>query len=296
MLRSPTRSDRDKSLTGSHPNLTSGSDLNQDSSTSHRVATRNKRKYPNDDTSVKDELFDIKKQLSAMMEMLSVQNVNQKEFMDKVSGDINDIKNEITLIKGISQTLTEKCHLLSSEMTSLKTKTSENEAKIESLEVNIGKLSTPTNLPLESILGELNERQERSRNVIICGISDAQYENKEEKIAADTKEILRITKKIIPQCPEPNYIMRLGKFNPEKRRPVKVSYDSKDLVKELLRNKNAVSSEQIKLFSDKTPKQKEQIKELKIELERRINNGEKDLIIKYVKDVPRIIHAKNYLH
>ncbi|VVC95044.1 unnamed protein product [Leptidea sinapis] len=72
------------------------------------------------------------------------------------------------------------------------------------------------------------------------------------------------TKTITPDCPSPINIFRVGKYKPDKIRHMK------------------------------TPYQQAQFQNLKEELQRRIEKGEENLRIRYIKNVPKIItiHSK----
>lgn len=50
----------------------------------------------------------------------------------------------------------------------------------------------------------------------------------------------------------------------------------------------------IKMYADQTPTQQQFLRSPKLELEMRTRNGEKNLMIKYIKGVPKII-VNNYL-
>lgn len=296
MLRSPTGSDRAAGLGGSHPNLVSASNSLQDSlANDYRVTMRSKRKKTDDDSGIKDELSEIKKQLSIMMEMISLQNQNQKESIDKVSEDIKVIKNEIMDIKDVTKKLTDQQIMIQSDLQCLKTKSTETEKKIQDIESVIAHLSSQepslsTAVSVESMLMEMKEREERSKNLIIVGIPEQSYENREEKKVADINDVLRITRTIDPTCPEPDNIIRLGKYSSAKKsRPIKVFYNSNSIVKCILRNKNILTSDNVRLFSDQTRQQQEYMKNLRNELRRQIDGGEKDLVIKYVKGIPKIV-------
>lgn len=50
-----------------------------------------------------------------------------------------------------------------------------------------------------------------------------------------------------------------------------------------------MTSDNVRLFSDQTRQQQEYMKNLRNELRRQIDGGEKDLVIKYVKGIPKIV-------
>ncbi|CAH2089374.1 unnamed protein product [Euphydryas editha] len=96
-------------------------------------------------------------------------------------------------------------------------------------------------------------------------------------------QAMKIIKTTYPECPDPIYVHRLGKYTIRKNRPIRVSFSSPEITKLILRNKTTQKDSQIKIYSDKTIHQQQQMKELKQELERRIQNGENNLVIKYIK-------------
>ncbi|XP_045452345.1 uncharacterized protein LOC123661426 [Melitaea cinxia] len=77
--------------------------------------------------------------------------------------------------------------------------------------------------------------------------------------------------------------MRLGKYTPNKSRPIKVFFNNTDIPKCLVYNKQKLPKT-IKIYSDQTPTQKLFMQQLRDELQKRTANGEKDLIIKYIKE------------
>lgn len=59
---------------------------------------------------------------------------------------------------------------------------------------------------------------------------------------------------ITKDIPNPKKIFRIGKYNPDKTRRIKVCFDKPDPAMILLRNKDKTPNN-IKLFSDQTPPQ-----------------------------------------
>lgn len=106
----------------------------------------------------------------------------------------------------------------------------------------------------------------------------------EEKI-----EIMKILKSIYNDCPQPEKIIRLGKFAADRTRAIKVCFASEEMAKAILRNKNCLKNHYIKIFSDQTPHQRKHLQNLVKELDKRTADGEPNLIIKYIKGIPKII-------
>lgn len=55
--------------------------------------------------------------------------------------------------------------------------------------------------------------------------------------------------------------------------------------------KKTVKLDNIKIYSDQTVCQRKHLERLKEELKTRIAKGESDLLIRYVKDIPRIVKS-----
>lgn len=146
-----------------------------------------------------------------------------------------------------------------------------------------------TNEVQEDIIAEVNERELRSKNIIISGIPEPESLNKVERIKIDKNEVTSVIKQIDNNFPEPERILRLGKYDVKKTRPIKLCFKSQEIAKSILRNRNNIKTENIKIYSDQTPKQQKYLKNLKDELNRRQEKEEKNLIIKYHNGVPQIV-------
>ncbi|KOB75078.1 putative tick transposon [Operophtera brumata] len=73
---------------------------------------------------------------------------------------------------------------------------------------------------------------------------------------------------VYQDCPKPLKIIRLGKYNADKPRPVKVIFQSPDTPKDLLKNKLKMH-EPVKLYSDQTQVQRSYMQSLIVEIKRR---------------------------
>lgn len=185
VVRSPTGSGLAAGRSGSQPNLVSG-DSHLEFADSARITLRNKRKQTDDDSHIKDELSEIRKQLSQMMEMMTALNRNQKEYMENMSRDILVIKEEINEIKNVTNNLTTDQSSVKSDILCLKNKATETEKKIETLAIDVVQLKDSVSLPssassLESMMIEIKEREDRSKNVIIIGVPEVANENRDDR-------------------------------------------------------------------------------------------------------------------
>ncbi|XP_061728918.1 uncharacterized protein LOC133533861 [Cydia pomonella] len=256
---------------------------------------RNKRKQPPErDCNCTHELSGFR---SEMKQMLKEFTTNKEKFMTSMREDISQIKNQIGNIQVTTEHLSKENEKISSEISSLKQHISNTDDKIKSLQTDINVLKSessadnPNTRPLdeEGLIKEIRERAYREKNIIIYGISELADGNIQEKQQHDNNEVHNITQLIIENSPVPQQIFRLGKFNPNKTRPVKVCYDSAQTVKQILRNKNKIENKEAKIYADLTPTQQNNLKALRQELRTRQENGENNITIKYVDGCPKII-------
>ncbi|KAG8260446.1 hypothetical protein J6590_097228 [Homalodisca vitripennis] len=87
---------------------------------------------------------------------------------------------------------------------------------------------------------------------------------------------------------------RLGKASQDRIRPIKLILPSESEAINLLKGFAKESSKfgylkEISLSNDKTPKEMDYFKNLRSTLAARISNGEQDLIIKFIKGIPKIV-------
>lgn len=144
-------------------------------------------------------------------------------------------------------------------------------------------------IDVELIIREVQERQNRSCNVIAFGIPESKSTSVEERKNHDKKEIVKAFE-TVPNCDVGDITtIRLGKFDCNKARPLKILMRSKSSAVSVLRNKNLLPTG-IKVKSDLTPYQRDHLTKLRAELDERTNQGEKDLTIKYVNNLPKIVN------
>lgn len=296
--RSPTGSDTISSRSGSYPDLPSKI-IAQDTSEMSQITYRNKRKL-NETEEIKAELTDMKKQMTSMqnqmseiMTYLSTMNNTQTENFKKLNQDVLTIKQQINDIKITTDNLTEEQSKLKQDISSLKESKNITEKKLYQIESKLqhedAGSSSAVNVR-EEIVTELNERGQRSKNIIISGVLEPNANSQSERRAEDKTAVLKIINNIVghTDTPEPERIYRLGKYKSDKCRHLKVCFSSPDIVKSILKNRKNQKEEKIKVFSDQTPQQQEYMAMLKQRLENRIASGEDNLCIKYIRGVPKI--------
>ena len=84
-------------------------------------------------------------------------------------------------------------------------------------------------------------------------------------------------------------LSRIGARLPDKNRPLKVTFGSQHAATEFLVKNRSKNPPLFSASSDKTPRERDRLKELRAELKRRTENGEENLTIKYRNSVPLIL-------
>lgn len=186
------------------------------------------------------------------------------------------LRNELSEIKSSHKTMQEQINFLESDLHALKSSKTDKPAEKSLLSCN------------EDTILEIQQRIERQKNIVIAGICELQNNNLEQRQSYDRNEVVKLTKSIFSECPDPIKVFRLGKHKPGKNRLLKVCFATAETAKYLLQNqpKNYCN---IRLYSDQTPAQRNYMNHLKEELDRREKSGELDLTIKYIKNVPKIV-------
>lgn len=145
----------------------------------------------------------------------------------------------------------------------------------------------------ESVIQEVMERQSRAKNVIIFNLPESSNVNREDKIADDSKTA-KVLLSVVPDIDTSNIkITRLGRVgnNP---RPLKIILEDSTQALQVLKSKAVIinRNNNIKISDDKTPSQREYLNNVRLALKRRIDAGEQDLTIRYIKGVPTIVTKK----
>ena len=267
---------------GSSPDLRTLDDYN---------VTLRKRKYECDCASL---INDFRKE---MMSFFQDFTKTQQECSLSLHNEIKEIKDELKSNNAALESLILEQNQTKVDLKEMKSLTDTIEQKIHVLENDICYLKNNSNIdfpkeyPLscEETISELQERSKRGKNIILVGIPEIKNPNSTIRRDNDKDEAMKLIKTIYEDCPNPATVLRLGKYNPNKDRSLKVCFEKKETAKYILKNKRKHKSDKIRIYADQTQCQQQHMKKLQDELLSRQKNGEKDLIIKYVNDVPKIV-------
>uniref|UniRef100_A0A8D9AIC4 Uncharacterized protein n=1 Tax=Cacopsylla melanoneura TaxID=428564 RepID=A0A8D9AIC4_9HEMI len=146
---------------------------------------------------------------------------------------------------------------------------------------------------MDAVIQEMEERDRRSRNIIIYDIVEINNDDVNARINHDTDTITKLLKTIDPNAQNCNKVRRLGKKdnNDPKPRPILVTLDSKRAAVTILKSARMKKIKTIK--NDLTPIQREKLKSLQDKLKMKHDKGETFWTIKYVKGSPQLWNTNN---
>lgn len=252
------------------------------------------------------EEYDYKKDFANfradIMKCLEDFGRSQNENFAHIREEISEIKSEIRTINSAVETCTQQFKHIHEEINNIKLDYNITQNKIKQIEDEISIIkdqgSTSTNampnplaLTHEDLIMELRDRCDREKNVVFVGINEKSSKDLKARRTYDEEEVMTVIRLLHEDAPTPLKTIRLGKYTPNKSRPVKVFFENTETPKHLLRNK-AKLPENIQVYSDQTPSQKKYLQSVKEELKKRMEQGEQDLIIKYKKGIPTIVSNK----
>lgn len=260
-----------------------------------------KRKTPADEFS--RQFSEFKQEILGILQDFTK---TQTDGMNNIRYDISFIKEQLLDMRTTTNNLISENSNLKLLIENLTTNINDTQSEIKCLENDIqvlqksqpSALLKPYQTPIsgrDDIMAEVQERLSRSKNIIITGIYEPHMIDIQKRREIDRSEVKNVLQTIYPQCPEPDKILRLGKYdqNNKKIRPLKVCFLSTEIAKVILRKKTHMKDSKIKIYADQTPIQYQNMLNLREELKKRTENGETGLIIKYVKGNPKIIQQQS---
>lgn len=138
----------------------------------------------------------------------------------------------------------------------------------------------------DDVMHEISERQKRSCNLMIFNFPE---KGEQEDGNAAKALILDLTSDNIPI----KSVSRIGRKNKNGYRSMRVTLHNAEDVRKVIRSKrNIDKSQKVFIDNDLTSQQRENLNNLKNEIKVRQQNGEQNLILKYVNGTPRIV-SKN---
>lgn len=272
-----------KSCSGSQPDLSVSSEGS--AIMEKPQITFRKRKEPEPYLKMKEEFDSLRNEMRSFLSKFST---IQNESVASIRQDMNEIKEQLAGIKTSMDKVIEDQEKMKQDIENLKSLCSKNELKIQSLQSSSPpSQSNVSTFSYEEMIVECQERITKRNNIIIFNIPEPSSKNSNERLEYDKNEVSKIINTIADKCCQPLKIFRIGKYNPQKPRPLKVCFENAEVALQILRNKN--NQTEFKIYSDQTYKQRKHLTQLKEELLKRQQAGEQNLVIKYIKGIPKII-------
>ena len=140
---------------------------------------------------------------------------------------------------------------------------------------------------LEEKFKEREERQKRELNLIVVGLPESNKTESVERQADDLKRVQTMVDKICPDLKEKvEEPVRLGKVGGSRPRMLRIKVKSLGDKREIMRNAYKINKDvkdqknRMYINPDYTPAEREKQKELRAEIKRRTQEGERDLKIR----------------
>ncbi|KAI8429321.1 hypothetical protein MSG28_007816 [Choristoneura fumiferana] len=251
-----------------------------------QVTLRKRKQPPGPDCTCTKQITMFREEMTSLFKAFTD---NQREFSKTLHEDMIQIKTKIDTLQVTTEKLAADNNVLKQDVLQLKQHTSQTDEKVKGLQndINVLKDETSKNIIKKC---EISERTDRAKNIIIYGIAESEEANVEEKQEHDKNEVFNIVRSIMDTVPTPKKVVRLGKFNPMKIRPVKVYFDCAQISKQLMRNKNKIEKKDVKIYADLTPTQQNHLKLLRQDLLIRKENDS----FNYPTKKLRSINTNNY--
>jgi hypothetical protein len=164
------------------------------------------------------------------------------------------------------------------------------EKKLESAEATENDVKVVSNdFSPEQLVNEINERQKRASNIIVFNVNESSKALRSDRISDDKNAISQILQDINVNVNNID-VFRLGKFQQNKIRPMKVCFRTREEALQVLKNKKSIRTPNIKIVADQTRAQREYFDKVKTKLDELKRNSE-NKIIRFVNNVPAIVDA-----
>ncbi|KOB68204.1 Uncharacterized protein OBRU01_12046 [Operophtera brumata] len=147
-----------------------------------------------------------------------------------------------------------------------------------------------------ALLEEIVDRERRATNVIIVGVKESDSELGTDRKKHDETVVKKMLFDVSNGCDYLDKVVAVQRLGPRdsgnaKPRPVKVVMRSRENAIWILKNKSRAMNG-VRIYDDKTPLQRQELGKLRETLRERVEKGEPDLTIKYVKGIPKIVLQK----
>ncbi|KAL3286481.1 hypothetical protein HHI36_000987 [Cryptolaemus montrouzieri] len=197
--------------------------------------------------------------------------------------NIESLKNEVTEIHKNLRESTNKVPGYAYVVKELKQETTFLKQNFQALEKKVKEKPNHDVVEFEPTIHELKERENSSMNILVFGVQEISESNRVKRSTRETGNIHKVLEKVKSYVIMDDLkVFRLGKYNPEKLRPIRVILLNEEEALNTLRHKNDIPEDGVYIKSDQTQSQIKYLKELLKELEDRKSAGEEDIKVNYI--------------
>lgn len=220
-------------------------------------------------------LIDTQSKLSEAIETCNQRLLKHDELLKDHAASIADSDQKMVIVRDSLVALEQKVETLS--------------ASVQNTSINCAGSSTFADT--DSLLREIGDREKRSCNLMVFGVPESSSADLQRRIADDTSHIEVMMAKLGVDIIA-RKVLRVGKLG-VKPRPLKLILSSREDVFRCLKNKKKLQNSDLRINSDLTELQRTHLRGLRQQLRDRIDGGEKDVTIRYVDGVPKIIKTSS---
>lgn len=204
------------------------------------------------------------------------QSITFQDFKNLLDNLKSDLKREISKVN-------DKIEALLTRVNETDNKVQILEERFQTLESKLLNQNDKGALDIEDMMHEAEERYRRRKYLIVSGIPEPSTGNIGERADADEKYINQIAVHLeVDDDFEPTECSRIGKIDPERPRLLRFKCDTMETKKEILKKaKNLRRSNDYKnvyINADETYIQRKHGRELRVEVKKRREAGEKVVI------------------
>lgn len=218
-----------------------------------------------------------------------IQGYSSYESINNIlSRESVEVKDLIKVILEMFRIITEQNNKIETILNQINVQNSDQEIR-----TNIGSGSKPNDISPSiansEVYEEMCDRIQRSRNLIVYNIPESPSQDIQVRINYDREELKKAFTKVKVTCNDFKFF-RLGKSG-STTRPLKVIFSDDCYASACLKNWKLLADTNIKFCPDRTVMQREAIRKAYEERNLRLRNGEKELKVKIIHGVPKIVKS-----
>lgn len=224
--------------------------------------------------------------------------------MSQLLDCVDDIKNKVDGLLVVPA----KLDLMQSELTSISCKLSSLETRVSTIEdrlndmevrvADIEQKEPASKSSPEETIAEINDRSRRAHNLLVYNLPESSSTAAAVRMDKDMLELRKLLNLFAPDLSSEFKCYRVGRPQKDKIRPLKIIFTCAEHPKVLMSkfNKDDLikafpSFSGVTLSRDRTDRERQYLNQLRLDLEKRAQNGEVGLTIKYFNGVPSIVKS-----